>query len=526
MNNRTRKMLVILCLVLLVLLMILCVCSKSRMIYNEIYPQYSDVKITKKDTIVAISGKFGKNELLNQTMSKFKLQNGSLKKGEVFVDKNINKDDKYALVMKSVSAYFAYFKDFDLLFANNKLKISGSTYDKKASDDLVADLAKLKGAGVDVDFKDVRVLKPVFSDVKIVNDGSYVSINGTFKDQKALDSTVNELKKVNDNVRIKDVKFDKNIHSSDNFAKILPATLLGLTNFETFDLSFMDNGLNIGGSTYENGDKTALVKNLKDFSKVDLSKIEILAPKYSVLSIDKNGTIVTINGIFKDKKMLDKSVEKLKMFNDDVKIGDIKFDEKIHKTDKLSDVVDNLAYYFSNDLEDGRLDFSNNVLELSGSTISEKAKEDFLSMLKRFKGLNVDVKSSELKLLEPKTPKQIVKKDLFELMYFKNIEFETGSDVIKEQSHEILDKIVDELNQFNGVSLVIEGHTDDVGDDKFNQQLSEKRAMAIKEYLVSKSIDGARIFTIGYGEYRPALPNTSDENRQKNRRVEFKVKGE
>lgn len=67
----------------------------------------------------------------------------------------------------------------------------------------------------------------------------------------------------------------------------------------------------------------------------------------------------------------------------------------------------------------------------------------------------------------------------------------------------------------------LEGHTDSVGDDSYNQALSERRAVSVKKWLVEREqIDGAKLITRGWGEARPVAPNDTDLNRQKNRRLE------
>lgn len=65
------------------------------------------------------------------------------------------------------------------------------------------------------------------------------------------------------------------------------------------------------------------------------------------------------------------------------------------------------------------------------------------------------------------------------------------------------------------------GHTCDLGADAYNLDLSRRRAAAVKQFLVSKGVDGDRIVTTGFGETAPQVPNTSESNRQKNRRVEL-----
>ncbi len=74
-------------------------------------------------------------------------------------------------------------------------------------------------------------------------------------------------------------------------------------------------------------------------------------------------------------------------------------------------------------------------------------------------------------------------------------------------------------------SVVVEGYTDDSGDAAFNQQLSEKRAEAVKAELVANGADPKKITTVGYGEDNPIADNSTREGRAKNRRVEIKVEG-
>jgi OmpA-OmpF porin, OOP family len=77
--------------------------------------------------------------------------------------------------------------------------------------------------------------------------------------------------------------------------------------------------------------------------------------------------------------------------------------------------------------------------------------------------------------------------------------------------------------------VTIEGHTDSIGSESYNQRLSERRALAVKHYLVSRGVAGDRLDTVGYGESRPVAPNkTPDgkdnpEGRAMNRRAELKV---
>jgi len=69
--------------------------------------------------------------------------------------------------------------------------------------------------------------------------------------------------------------------------------------------------------------------------------------------------------------------------------------------------------------------------------------------------------------------------------------------------------------------VLLEGHTDSIGAEAYNQGLSERRAKAVMQYLIKGGVDSARLSTVGYGESRPIAPNNTKEGRAKNRRVEL-----
>ncbi|NNJ55341.1 MAG: OmpA family protein, partial [Bacteroidia bacterium] len=106
-------------------------------------------------------------------------------------------------------------------------------------------------------------------------------------------------------------------------------------------------------------------------------------------------------------------------------------------------------------------------------------------------------------------------------MLAKNIYFETGSDVIKTESHKSLDKVALILNNNKGAKLSIEGHTDNVGDDAMNLDLSKRRAASVVKYLTSKGVDASRLSSEGYGETRPVADNATKDGQALNRRVEM-----
>ncbi|HEY6724986.1 MAG TPA: OmpA family protein [Polyangiaceae bacterium] len=100
------------------------------------------------------------------------------------------------------------------------------------------------------------------------------------------------------------------------------------------------------------------------------------------------------------------------------------------------------------------------------------------------------------------------------------VEFDTAKATIRPESLPRLDSVVEYMTHKKSARIEISGHTDNKGNAKTNKTLSEKRAQACRDYLISKGIDGSRIQAVGYGDERPIAPNTTEEGRQQNRRIE------
>ena len=86
-----------------------------------------------------------------------------------------------------------------------------------------------------------------------------------------------------------------------------------------------------------------------------------------------------------------------------------------------------------------------------------------------------------------------------------------------------LDKLAEVLSNNPDTNINIYGHTDSRGSDEYNQSLSDRRAAAVKSYLVSKGVASSRLFTMGVGEKEPVASNETEAGRAKNRRVEFAI---
>jgi outer membrane protein OmpA-like peptidoglycan-associated protein len=121
----------------------------------------------------------------------------------------------------------------------------------------------------------------------------------------------------------------------------------------------------------------------------------------------------------------------------------------------------------------------------------------------------------------PLTPDDDIPIKVGVAMVLEGITFKTGSAEILPESEPRLQKGFESLQDNPSVTVEIAGHTDNTGKRETNMKLSQARADAVKNWLVNKGIDPARITTVGYGPDKPIAPNKTKEDRAKNRRIEF-----
>lgn len=134
--------------------------------------------------------------------------------------------------------------------------------------------------------------------------------------------------------------------------------------------------------------------------------------------------------------------------------------------------------------------------------------------------------------LPPPTPPQkgTVLDNAGAIHRFEDVHFAFDKYNLTEYAKASLDGDATTINKlagtYPGLKVDVAGHTDWIGTDAYNQALSERRATAVKDYLVRKGVDAGRIRTYAYGESQPVAPNTTAEGRALNRRAEISTKGE
>jgi outer membrane protein OmpA-like peptidoglycan-associated protein len=102
--------------------------------------------------------------------------------------------------------------------------------------------------------------------------------------------------------------------------------------------------------------------------------------------------------------------------------------------------------------------------------------------------------------------------------------FDTNSAALKPQAQSVLAQTADVMVRYPDSDLLVKGHTDSTGSERYNQDLSERRAKSVQNFLIAKGVAAQRITAIGFGMTMPVASNDTPDGREKNRRVEIEIK--
>ncbi len=172
----------------------------------------------------------------------------------------------------------------------------------------------------------------------------------------------------------------------------------------------------------------------------------------------------------------------------------------------------NIAYKKNLLFNDGLPSTQGGAISIVYSTIPEEIKKKV-----------VEKKEEPKPVIKKEVKKEVVKPVITPLI-FKDTYFAFDSYELTDEAKSILLKEVEKLKERKDVKIIIEGHTCNIGTNAYNLALGEKRAQAVKDFMVSNGIDPSRIDIISYGEERPAFDNSTEETRRFNRRAHIKKK--
>ena len=266
-----------------------------------------------------------------------------------------------------------------------------------------------------------------------------------------------------------------------------------------------------------------------------VAKSEVEVKEDINFKVIKNDQVIKISGLFSSKENLDALKSEYLKFSDTVEEGVIVINENV-QNDKVMTLMKDLSGDFSK-FENGYLEYVDGTLTIDGivedASIKKSMGDKALSVGNLFvdnklivENPKVDVEEQKPQEAIVKTSKEEIQDKLNNLLKIKRVEFVYGKSLLTAGGKKTINDVYAILNKYKDIHVEVGGHTDSRGSQALNKALSQSRATAIKNYLVSKGIDSQRLKAVGYGEKRPLVKNNSAKNRQINRRVEFKILGE
>ncbi|MFK7846302.1 MAG: OmpA family protein [Rhodothermales bacterium] len=156
--------------------------------------------------------------------------------------------------------------------------------------------------------------------------------------------------------------------------------------------------------------------------------------------------------------------------------------------------------------------------EIQKKAVLEDLNSALLETLQLDEKLRVEIEERDPKLVA-------LEKRIQDLQTTTRIQFKINTAFLADLSKVVLDQVADILKEAPSAQIEVEGHTDNLGKTQLNMELSQLRADAVRDYLISKGIQASRLTSVGYGPTRPVATNTTRQGRITNRRVVFSLKG-
>ena len=276
-------------------------------------------------------------------------------------------------------------------------------------------------------------------------------------------------------------------------------------------------------------------------------------PSFKIIKDDKK---IKIIALVPNEESAQKIIQSFENSQYEIDRSELTID-KDTKESPILDQISLLSQSFSQ-LQSGYIEYGDDKLILDGITNNQKIKDKLYAQALKLENINVenkifidDIQSIEESIKnidntisnveieiddlsnnrssdQQNNKKSIgeIQVELDNILKDQRVEFKYGKNTLTSKGQHTIDNVLEFLITYPHIKVEIGGHTDSDGKRKSNQILSQKRADFIQAYFISNGIEESRLTSIGYGETQNIATNDSLENKQKNRRVEFKIIGE
>ena len=498
-------------LLLLLLLIIFCVWTKKDSI--QITPNktvahatttpiiaekkhYIDYSIVQNDNHYVLNGNFTNTQQQNSLSDTCTATASKLILKGTATNATLVGDEAIALTNKILPHFIKNYQDGKITYANNKLTLFGNTNSYESQHEMQRLLNSSTLASQDN--TNVIVKKPIHFTITKASEG--VSFTGSFNSEAQSNKLQTKLP-ANTRIHLEHASryVDKGV--VDVIEGVLPNFV---EKYKHGKIEYKEEILTITG-----------IVSTQD----DLNQMNDLISRSSVHII--NHTTIDEEALARAKAQ--KEAEEARLAEEEAKrIRDVEALAKAKAAEEARLMATKKAQEEANNARleaERRAEEEAKRVRDAEALLKAKAAEEA-----RLAELAATRKAQELK--QAQEAKIAVKAKIAKLLQIENIEFEVAKGSLTPRGKGTIDKLANILTQYPNIKAEIAGHTDSDGSAQFNQKLSQSRVDTAKKRLISKGISASRLTAKGYGESRPLVPNTSDANKQRNRRVEIIIQGE
>ncbi len=305
------------------------------------------------------------------------------------------------------------------------------------------------------------------------------------------------------------------------------AIITGLVSSETLGNTKKAQAEKLLGRYLEVSTELGLIKSSSKLPAPDLKPNRTINKRPASLKINSFNDGITLTGTVSSKREADTIRSRLNSIFDTGISDQLTIDDSVAKSDWLNEaltITDNVRSIndFTVSINSGQLMLSGNVNDrLLGRTVANAAADITGKKLNVVNNFTVR-DSQPLALSGEELLAQELQKELASLNT-KAIVFTSGQTTLTAEATQVLDQVARTINSYKGQVIEIAGHTDSTGDTLTNLELSKKRAIAVRDYLITKQVPSSRLRPIGYGETKPVADNETREGQTANRRIEFNL---
>ena len=365
------------------------------------------------------------------------------------------------------------------------------------------------------EFKDITL--------KITKDADSYLMSGVLNNKNELANLEEKFQGATTN----DLKFNEDVKNTKALSTIMSLKDT-ISKFKKGYIEYADKELIVDGIVGSDEEKNlidstlASIKDIKVNSNIAVEKPKPAVEHLSKLSIVKADDGVTISGTFSSEAELESLIKSFQDKGIKTNKGLCIIDSDLKADGWKSPVSSVMDDFIKFDV--GAIQFDKNSFSIEGKTTNKDIKGSVHSSLANITdGIEV---SEDVKYIEPTPTKEQIQEKINSILKLKHVRFVTNTATLINESKPVLDEVVEVILTMPALKIEINGYTDSDGKETDNLILSQKRADSVKSYLVDHGVKSENLKAKGFGEANPIVENNSPENKQLNRRVEFKIIGE